>query len=375
MARKRNKKNRTPPPSGKTGQAQGETAGPGPQAATTSTSNASRPRKRFVQDLRLYAIHALSPVHIGVGESTGDINLPIAREVHTLYPFIPGSSLKGILRDAAAQMGLTHKQIYAAFGPPKERASDARGGLVISDSTLLFLPVRAMVGTFAWVTCPNLLRRLRRDLEHLEGEDTSHLDALLGVCTRENPLVLVAESSALKSREEGKTHIYLEDACLPFEGKMARPEVNRFGTWLAQWLWPDDGTQLTLFVDRVAVVSDDVFGYLHRYSTELRSRVKIDPATGTAADSGPWVEEYLPAETVLYGVVIGRTTQYVDRDGEGAADNGDQGKAAEPEKISPADVLGTLETMLAGTPLLRVGGKSTGGSGRVHVRLRPRGGA
>ena len=40
----------------------------------------------------------LSPVHMGAGSAVGAIDNPIQREVHTRYPVIAGSGLKGAVR-------------------------------------------------------------------------------------------------------------------------------------------------------------------------------------------------------------------------------------------------------------------------------------
>ncbi len=49
---------------------------------------------------RAYILHALSPLHAGTGHSADVIDLPIARMKATGIPFVPGSSIKGTLRDA-----------------------------------------------------------------------------------------------------------------------------------------------------------------------------------------------------------------------------------------------------------------------------------
>ena len=51
---------------------------------------------------RLLFIHALTPLHPGSGQGVGAIDLPIHRERATNLPVLPGSSIKGCLRDAMA---------------------------------------------------------------------------------------------------------------------------------------------------------------------------------------------------------------------------------------------------------------------------------
>ncbi|MEY2726809.1 MAG: hypothetical protein RLZZ458_2676, partial [Planctomycetota bacterium] len=48
---------------------------------------------------RLYWLHALTPLHVGAGKGNGYIDLPLIREKVTGYPFVPGSSTKGVFAD------------------------------------------------------------------------------------------------------------------------------------------------------------------------------------------------------------------------------------------------------------------------------------
>jgi CRISPR-associated protein Cmr4 len=50
---------------------------------------------------RPYLLHALSPLHAGTGQAVDIVDLPIARMESTRIPLVPGSSIKGVLRDAA----------------------------------------------------------------------------------------------------------------------------------------------------------------------------------------------------------------------------------------------------------------------------------
>ena len=108
---------------------------------------------------KLVLIHTLSPLHAGTGQGVGVIDLPIAREKATGIPFLPGSSIKGVFRDACPD----DKKV-AIFGPETANASDHAGSAHFSDARLLLLPVRSLAGTFAWVTSPLLLRRFLRDV-------------------------------------------------------------------------------------------------------------------------------------------------------------------------------------------------------------------
>src|SRR5579864_2217593 len=111
---------------------------------------------------QLTFVHALSPLHAGIGQGAGVIDLPIAREKATGLPFLPGSSLKGTLRSLCNE-----NDRNLIFGPETNGIptdSNAASPAQFSDQRLLLLPVRSLAGTFAWVISPYVLRRFVRDI-------------------------------------------------------------------------------------------------------------------------------------------------------------------------------------------------------------------
>lgn len=56
--------------------------------------------------------------------------------------------------------------------------------------------------------------------------------------------------------------------------------------------------------NRLAVVSDEVFRDFVQMSTEVITRIKIDNEKGTVQPGALFTEEYLPAESVLYALVM-----------------------------------------------------------------------
>ncbi len=315
---------------------------------------------------RLFFMHVISPLHVGVGEGVGHINLPTAREVTTRYPYVPGSSIKGVLRDAAEQKHVAGKDnpdrygrdpVVMAFGPPTSRAGDARGGLVLTDASLLLLPMRSLVGGYALVTCPLCLRRLARAMA-VAGETDTGTEALLALPIQ-NDQCLVGTSNVL----EHVGQVLLEDVPL---APVRSTEVDDFGKWLAGKAWSLQEKDVQ--VPRITVVSDTLFGFFVRLYLEVRHRVQINDETGTAATSGPWLEEYVPAEAVMFGLAQGRKTAVImEKPGTGA-DELDK----EPETVEAEDSLDVLKEIVGDAPVLRFGGKSTGGAGRAFFRLLSR---
>ena len=156
---------------------------------------------------RLYLIHALTPLHAGIGQGVGLIDLPIARERSTEHPLIPGSSVKGVLRDASRRKHGSDQELDSitsrVFGPVTEHAREYGGALRFSDARVLLFPVRSDRGTFAWVSCPYILSRLLRDAGDLvslpkkglpnlkDGECAVAAETLLEACASRGAVALL----------------------------------------------------------------------------------------------------------------------------------------------------------------------------------------
>jgi CRISPR-associated protein Cmr6 len=76
---------------------------------------------------RSFLLHALSPLHAGTGHAADVIDLPTARMKATGIPFVSGSSIKGVLRDARNTNGADAEKVLAVFGPETEQADHHAG--------------------------------------------------------------------------------------------------------------------------------------------------------------------------------------------------------------------------------------------------------
>jgi len=316
----------------------------------------SSEQRQTGKHLGLYFLHAVTPLHAGVGEGVGAINLPTARERATKYPFMPGSSVKGVLRERAEQIkgGDDKEAVVVAFGPPSEFAADARGGLVFTDASLLCLPVRSLFGTFAWVTCPLVLRRFVRDATEA-GLDMPALPSFVGDAVMPTGTCLVKAAPA--------TGLFLEE--LRLEAAANSEGANAWVEWLKARLFAGDEVEQGFFSERFVIVRDDIFSYYTKMSLEVRNRVKIDDDRGTAAKSGPWTEEHLPTESLLVGLAIARRTAYVKR---GRDEKGDPTEE-KPSARNAEDAWSVLEEVLRQRPVLRFGGHASVGLGRARIGL------
>lgn len=281
---------------------------------------------------RLIFSHAMSPLHAGTGQGVGVIDLPIARERATSIPFLPGSSLKGSLRDLCEDKDLRVK----VYGPDSTSAEDHAGSAQFSDLRLLLLPVRSLAGTFAWVTSPYILRRLRRDAK----------DAGVAGVPEEVPDAPDISTAAVTDDSQleiagGGGQVYLEDLDLKSSPNATAKE---WSGWISSRVFPDEPEWRRMMSARFCVVHDDLMSFLLDTATEITARVRLMNDTKAVQKGGLWYEESLPAESVLYGLVL-----------------------ATPVKATTEEVFRAVTEALSRP--VQLGGKSTVGRGLCRLQM------
>lgn len=271
-----------------------------------------------MENLELLYMKTITPLHVGGSFDRSIADLPIQRERANSIPKIEASSLKGSLRHWFERDNekLDKKKIDAWFGTGKGKnisdnvaeaiaegedqeektgsdhlsnSEGKKGELVFTDARLLFFPVRSAKGIFAYVTCPFLIDRWLCDQKIIEKpREIGELKI-----PNENEIVLSSEAeSLLEIKLNGKGNVVLEElsfAKLKDEDK----SFDNFIDALPEKL--KDTIQ-----ERVALVSDDNFIFFSKYSTELSTRIRINPVTGVVEDGALFTEEYIPAEAVFY---------------------------------------------------------------------------
>lgn len=286
---------------------------------------------------RLLFVHALSPLHAGTGQGVDVIDLPIAREKATGLPYLPGSSVKGTLRDAESN----ERTKLLLFGPDTTNASDYAGSAQFGDQRLVLLPVRSLAGTFAWVSSPYVLRRFARDARDAGLANIPSVPAVHQYGCQ------LAEQSRLALTADT---VVLEDLDL----KIAGQEASAWASWLGNQLFPGDNDDQPAWraslTERLCIVSDDVLTYLLTTATEVIARVRLEDDSKTVAQGALWYEEALPAETILAGPLVATPT-----------------KSAVYGKLSNAEIFDAVSTLIAGA--LQFGGKATVGRGICRVTM------
>jgi len=227
-------------------------------------------------------LYAISPVHAGSGAATSAVDLPIQRERHTQWPQIQASGVKGAFRDHFRKFnGQASELINLIFGSDADNDSWNKdwgmlpGAVSISDARIFAFPVRSNKAPFVWVTCPSVLKRFNADLAYIGFEKNAAIENI-----REDGAMSIGAETL-----DGQ--VILEDAVVKVASHHQDPCIKAFFSEL----------------ERLLLISDEMFKYAVTCCTEIQTHIKIDEKTGTAADGALRYQEYLPADSLLYTVV------------------------------------------------------------------------
>ena len=228
---------------------------------------------------KLMTIFSRTPVSVGAGSSVGAIDLPIMRERHTRIPIIPGSSVKGVLRD------LWHNDPREGdiFGKEEDVNGKKKcfcGKLLVGEARVLAFPVRSARGMFAWVTSPLALERFKRD-----GGFDFAIPSFDGMRCMASP----------KLKFDGRQEIVLEEYCFNSIGSVSEDILTALSGLSSDPVWKT-------MPERLAVISDEMFEYFVENACEIPARIQLSDDTGTVKE-GPFYQEQVPSETMFYNVL------------------------------------------------------------------------
>jgi len=255
-------------------------------------------------------------IHPGASDTLGVVDLPVARESATDYPFLPGSGLKGALRECWETRQPDQKaEVDRLFGAPTQA-----GGLSVSDARLALLPIRSLDGPYAWTTCPYALERLERDFGRaglgvgFARPEVAQGQALVAPGrVSDDPIVL----EELSFRRSPLADVGVAESLERLVGAPARDRLR----------------------SQLVVVSDEDFAWFARFALAVQARNVLEDATKRSVNL--WYEEALPPDTVLYALITAR-------------------EAADADAVAER---------LRGDPYLQIGGKETVGQGWVRLQV------
>jgi CRISPR-associated protein Cmr4 len=290
---------------------------------------------------KLITLQAITFLHPGTGQTTGVVDQPIQREVHTGFPMYASSGFKGSLRDKAEHLWKDEpEKAKIVFGSQVETENPWAGSLSVTDARILAFPVRSLQHVFLWVTCPLVLKRLKRDA------------GLIGLaCPDLDKDVTPGEAMAVVSQDSGLTGpLVLEQIQFTIEPSKNCSEASDF---ILGKLNSDSGFD----PKRLVIIPDQDFEYLTNHGTQISTRIKLnEQKTTTGGGGNMWVEETLPPETIMYALAIchaPRMQAKEKREGEGGG----------PEEVK------LLLKELVKDGYLQIGGNETVGQGWCCIHI------
>ena len=299
---------------------------------------------------KILHIFTRTPLHVGAGSSVGAIDQPIQRERHTGFPIIPASSLKGsfanqwpvTLRNDKGELArLTSKKAgdkhvidkidssNAAwlFGSDDAHVSFA-GSLIFSEARVLAFPIRSAKGSYAWITCPLMLQRAKRDgvisgtipAEPQDEQSIFKSDGLLALGTTEKKVVL-------------------EEYCFSHTDTYPEALASEIATLVNDELFSS-------ITGRLVILSNGMMSHFVTTACDIAQHVRISDETGTAEEGGLFNQENVPSETLFYSLL------------SATSGRGEQFKAKKPD-----EAFTEFQTKVNGVNVFQFGGDASTGLG------------
>lgn len=307
----------------------------------------------------LVYLHLLSPLHTGAASQEGNV-VGIAREVHTNFPYLPSSTIRGRLRaevdydatDKDASIKARIRRIRL-FGPDLKDIQDKdfveeyqtiilepktdsekqliknqltnleQGSIWIGNVSLLWIPISSISHGLIWISCPLLIQRWSR--------------------LRFGNQIDVPELSSNLSK---KGTIYLKDATIPANRLQDFPKGK---TW--QEFVPN--VQETS-INQVLVVPNRYCETLIEMSLWRQVKIKLNEHK-VVTDGSFRSEEAIPPDTLMY-FPWGVTTQT----------KADKLPYAKDFKDLEKDYAEDFKDLLKSRPIFQLGGQESLGRGFVQ---------
>lgn len=273
-----------------------------------------------VKDLepKTFYMKALDPIHIGAGGyRLGRVDNTIVRDPATDIPKIPGTAIAGVVRAFYEIEEKNKDKTDKLFG-----TGESKGMLKFYDGQIIFFPVSSIQGT-VWVTTNEILEYWFGKLKDDHGEK---------ITLPKNNDDKAYALKGIKQNEINLGWLLLEVDSLD----------NTFENLLSS-KFKHEG--ILDYVQRIVIVSEKLFSHIVNDNLEIRTSVRIDPTTGTAAEGALFTYEAIPRGTILGVEVVKDNTR-------------------EKDDIDIDKVMGAVSSYFK---LLGIGGMGTRGFGRVEL--------
>jgi CRISPR-associated protein Cmr4 len=301
---------------------------------------------------RRYLLMTLDPVHIGTGGyRLGRVDNAIVREPGTNLPKIPGSSLSGAVRSAAA-MRINKTQcagqgghcadfracpICYTFGSARDGGTSGAGAVSLSDARLVLFPVASWDGP-VWLSTLEILQEFG-----FNGLPTS--------APASNQVVL---SNGLQAVNNGFGLGWLMLDALTDKVTLSAP---------ASW----QSNELSHALARTVIVHESVFAHLVNSGLEVRTSVAIEPDTGAAKDGALFTYEAIPRAAFMSFDVTVDDYRLHNKNGQDAK----RPFPFQKDGVNWSGVESVVKDGLSLTEYLGIGGMGTRGFGRIRKLAEP----
>ncbi len=238
-------------------------------------------------------LYLLTPLHTGGSANEGNL-MGIAREVHTEFPYLPASSLRGKIR---SELEADYPEIAGIFfgHKIKDGQQPTEGEVWFADATLLFFPIASLSHHLVWITCPLWLERWNRWL----------LDPAITKLIQECRSALVEKKSADEKSANKKSAIvsfdtdklYLQTALLN-KPELEKIEFTSLLNQLQELVQANNC--IGQLGNKLIVLTDEDCAALVEIGLQREVRVALEDHTKTVKGGSFRSEEAIPPEAVLF---------------------------------------------------------------------------
>ncbi len=265
----------------------------------------------------LSGIYNITPLHCGTGQTTGAVDLPIARDSSTGFPVLPATTLKGVARFYCRRewdgKGVNEALLTKLFGPQiddvgpdeqedkKEPVALEAGALIFSEGRLLAYPIRSLNRPFFHVTCPLILDRLERDLEALKAEGS---DNPLPETWRQARDGIEKDKAFVVQADYAQSALVLEDLVYSPEEVMELSPLADLAKWLCRLLPEKDKKTRDYLADALVLIPDQDFADLMQRVIPVQPHITLDNEKKTSKNL--WYSEALPSDCLFLSIITQR---------------------------------------------------------------------
>ena len=250
-------------------------------------------------DNYLTYLYLLTPLHTGGSADEGNL-MGIAREVHTEFPYMPASSVRGKIRAEIAKAFNTDG-VDAALKAEAELLFGRKivGGLQptegevwFGDALLLFFPIASLSHHLMWITCPLWLERWSRWLT--SPETAGGIKTLAQQCrthfkNQERPKTAV--SSFPPDQVYLQTALLTEQEIVMLDFDLVRHQLDT--------LTQQSGI-IAQLLGKILVLTDEDCIALVETGLQREVRVMLEKNSKTVKGGSFRSEEAIPPETVMF---------------------------------------------------------------------------